>query len=66
VSIPDAPWVGKCREDYYGYDEEETVRCDDCGEEFDREDMIEVEGIVLCKECYAFYHGKEDDDELYG
>ena len=29
MSIPDAPWVGKCKEDYYGYvDEEEYI--DDC------------------------------------
>lgn len=23
MSIPDAPWIGMCKEDYYGYDEED-------------------------------------------
>ena len=36
MMIPDAPWVGKCREDYYGYvDEEEYI--DDCLIEEDEE-----------------------------
>lgn len=36
MSIPDAPWVGKCREDYYGYEDEEYV--DDCLIEEEDED----------------------------
>lgn len=31
--IPDAPWIGLCREDYYGYDEIE-----DDDDEIDEED----------------------------
>lgn len=61
MSISDAPWVGKCREDYYGYDEEEqTAFCDDCCKEFDREDLIETKGETLCKNCYNSYYGKEE------
>lgn len=40
--IPDAPWVGLCREDYYGYDEDE----DDCliEEEDEEEEGDELYG----------------------
>ena len=30
---PDAPWVGKCKEDYYGWDDEACLlhcECCDC------------------------------------
>lgn len=27
--IPDAPWIGKCREDYYGYNDEEEPEFDE-------------------------------------
>ena len=37
MSIPDAPWVGKCREDYYGYDYDEEY-VDDCLIEEEDED----------------------------
>ena len=33
MTLPDAPWVGKCREDYYGYDDDEDEYIDDCLEE---------------------------------
>ena len=39
MSIPDAPWVGLCREDYYGYEIEETDCIDDCEEEEDDETL---------------------------
>ena len=38
MSIPDAPWVGKCKEDYYGYDDEEAEYYDDEEEEDDEDD----------------------------
>ena len=28
-----APWVGKCAEDYYGYDYEDEEECDEDDEE---------------------------------
>ncbi len=34
--IPDAPWIGKCREDYYGYEDEDEE--DDFLEEEEAED----------------------------
>lgn len=63
MSIPDAPWVGVCREDYYGYDEEDNLACcDNCCEEFDREDLIEIHGETLCRECYNYYYGEEEEE----
>ena len=68
MSIPDAPWVGKCREDYYGCDEEETYCCEGCGEEHCFEDLIGADGRLLCRDCFEeYYHNNEEgDDELYG
>ena len=69
MSIPDAPWVGKCREDYYGYEDEKTARCEDCDEEFDYDDLIEVGGRLLCKECHDYHCREEEEeaeDELHG
>jgi hypothetical protein len=69
MSIPDAPWVGKCREDYYGYDEEEqTAYCEGCCNKFDRQDLIEEDGFLFCKDCYELNCDVEetDDEELHG
>jgi hypothetical protein len=61
MSIPDAPWVGKCAEDYYGYEEEaETACCDHCCLDFDRDEMIYENGELLCEECYKAYYGDEE------
>ena len=38
MRLPDAPWVGKCREDYYGYDYDDEEYVDDCLIEEDEED----------------------------
>lgn len=45
MTLPDAPWVGLCREDYYGYDEDEEY-VDDCliEEDEDEEDDDELYG----------------------
>ena len=53
MSIPDAPWVGKCKEDYYGYDEEEyLVRCEYCGEKVDESDAVKAYGDYYCRDCF--------------
>lgn len=72
MSIPDAPWVGKCAEDYYGYGESECGCCAYCGEEFDADELVYHEGEKLCGDCYNKYYGEEeveeeeDDEELRG
>lgn len=63
MSIPDAPWVGKCREDYYGCDDEEQYYCADCDEEFDLEELIGVDGRLLCKDCFEAYCREEEDED---
>lgn len=64
--IPDAPWIGKCKEDYYGYDDEEDkIRCDCCDEEIYEEDAIKVDGVTYCRNCYE-EREETDDEELYG
>lgn len=60
--LPDAPWVGKCREDYYGYDEGCTVYCECCGAEIYEDDVFDVDGVALCKDCYS---EEEEVDEDY-
>ena len=62
MSIPDAPWVGKCREDYYGY-KEDLAYCEYCGCEYDRSEMEEVNGDLYCKECYNICFGDEEDED---
>ena len=62
MSIPDAPWVGKCREDYYDYDEEERSYCEECDEEYCLEDLIGVDGRLLCKDCFEAYYRNEEDE----
>lgn len=69
MSIPDAPWVGKCRENYYGYvDEEQTAYCDDCCDKFDLDELVEVDGKRVCKECFELYYSEEveSDEESDG
>lgn len=62
MSIPDAPWVGKCSEDYYGY-KEETGCCEWCGDEFDRDELKRVDGEYYCKDCYKRCFGEAEDEE---
>ena len=62
MSIPDAPWIGMCREDYYGY-KEETACCEGCCVEFDRDELKRVDGEYYCKECYERYFCEEEDEE---
>lgn len=65
MSIPDAPWVGKCREDYYGYDDEECmIRCEGCGEEIDESDAVEVYGDHYCRHCFYDLFSEEEREEL--
>lgn len=73
MSIPDAPWIGMCKDDYYSrYDDEEDMeRCDHCGELFYRDEMIETRGQILCERCCDRLYGEEDeeeeeDEELHG
>lgn len=69
MSIPDAPWIGKCREDYYGCDEEDYERCEACHGKHHIEDLIGVDGRILCHDCFEAYYRNEEDDEdeeLYG
>ena len=71
MSIPDAPWVGKCAEDYYGYGESEYRCCAYCGEEYEEDELIDVDGELICRDCYNKYNveeeeEEEDDEELHG
>ena len=62
MCVPDAPWIGMCREDYYGY-EEETAYCECCGRECDEYDLIDVNGDLFCEKCYSEYYDEEEEDE---
>lgn len=66
MSIPDAPWVGKCKEDYYGYDEQACCEC--CGEEYPEDELVYHNGEFVCEECFQIYYngGRTDDEELCG
>ena len=74
MSIPDAPWVGKCKEDYYGYDDydyddaERLVECDYCGEYIRKGDAVEEDCVVMCRDCYETYFKEEEegDEVLHG
>lgn len=59
--IPDAPWVGNCKEDYYGCDEEETILCECCGECILKDEAVNIDGIMLCEDCYR--ENVEEDAE---
>jgi hypothetical protein len=61
MSIPDAPWVGKCGEDYYGYDEESTY-CESCGREIERDESRRVDGDYYCYNCYDHYFGEDEEE----
>jgi formylmethanofuran dehydrogenase subunit E len=58
--IPDAPWVGKCKEDYYRHDEEETVICDGCGERIPESEAYYIDGEAFCEDCHEAYYDEED------
>ena len=61
---PDAPWVGKCKEDYYGWDDEACLlHCECCDDEMDDEDAIKVDGTLICRKCYEAHYGEEDEDD---
>lgn len=48
--VPDAPWIGKCKEDYY--EREVVYTCANCGEDIcDGEDYYEIAGDCYCEEC---------------
>jgi hypothetical protein len=64
MSIPDAPWIGKCREDYFGY-KEDIVCCESCGREIERDETRRVDGDYYCYNCYDHYFGDEDEEEEY-
>jgi hypothetical protein len=53
--IADAPWVGKCREDYYDAREREKYcTCDVCGEViYEGESYYKLNDASICKECVS-------------
>ena len=55
MSIPDAPWVGKSAEDYYGEGEKKIYCfCDACGEPiYEGEDYFKIGEDNICPACIS-------------
>ncbi len=46
-----APWVGKCKEEYYGGTREMVGYCECCGKELYEDEYYEVDGFKYCEDC---------------
>lgn len=63
-----APWVGKCKEEYYGESEPEVIGyCDFCDEPLYEDGVYKTSmGDRVCRECYKrFEEELYEDDENY-
>lgn len=50
MSIPDAPWIGKCKEDYY--EKKLYALCEWCGEEiYVGDSYYDLQGEIVCDSC---------------
>lgn len=52
MSVPDAPWIGMCRDDWVNRNRKVFATCEYCGEEiYVGEDYYDLRGEIVCESC---------------
>ena len=52
MSIPDAPWIGMCKEDWEGSHRKVYATCEWCGAEiYVGESYYDLQGEIVCDSC---------------
>ncbi len=63
AGVPDAPWIGMGRDDYYSHGRKVACTCEGCGAEiYDGEDYFDVMGDAFCDACVTKRTAEYDAD----